>query len=134
MSINFKLIEAIQAVAEVGKTVEHLEKIIQGQESDTSHWRNTANELERKLESAEKACANEADSCDKIEAKLVETLKVNENLRVALNEECTKYEKVCAELTETIEQLEAATDLSNSLRNTIKELETQPAEGGKSRG
>ena len=134
MSINFKLIEAIQAVAEVGKTVEHLEKIIQGQESDISHWRTTANELERKLESAEKACANEADSCDKIEAKLVETLKVNENLRVALNEECTKYEKVCAELTETIEQLEAATELNNSLRNTIKELEAQPAEGGKHRG
>ena len=125
MSINFKLIEAIQAVAEVGKTIEHLENIIQGQEQDVNHWRNTANELERKLESAEKACANEADSCDKIEAKLVETLKVNENLRVARNEVCTNYEKVCGELTETIEQLEAATELNNSLRNTIKELEAQ---------
>ena len=125
MSINFKLIEAIQAVADVGKTIEHLENIIQGQEQDVNHWRNTANELERKLESAEKACANEADSCDKIEAKLVETLKVNENLRVALNEVCTNYEKVRGELTETIEQLEAATELNNSLRNTIKELEAQ---------
>ena len=134
MSINFKLIEAIQAVAEVGKTIEHLENIIQGQEQDVNHWRNTANELERKLESAEKACANEADSCDKIEAKLVETLKVNENLRVARNEECTKYEKVCGELTETREQLEAATELNNYLSNKIKELEAQPAEGGKHRG
>lgn len=134
MSINFKLIEAIQAVAEVGKTIEHLENIIQGLEQDVSYWRTTANELERKLESAEKACANEADSCDRIEAKLVETLKVNENLRVARNEECTKYEKVCGELTETIEQLEAATELNNYLSNKIKELEAQPAEGGKHRG
>ena len=134
MSINYKLIEAIQAVAEVGKTVEHLEYAVQELEQDVNHWRNTANELERKLESAEKACANEADSCDKIEAKLVETLKVNENLRVARNEECTKYEKVCGELTETIEQLEAATELNNYLSNKIKELEAQPAEGGKHRG
>ena len=133
MSINYKLIEVIQAVAEVGKTIEHLENIIQELEQDVNHWRNTANELERKLESAEKACANEADSCDKIEAKLVETLKVNENLRVARNEECTKYEKVCGELTETREQLEAATELNNYLSNKIKELEAQPAEGGKHR-
>lgn len=134
MSINYKLIEAIQTIAEVGKTVENLEYAVQELEQDVSHWRNTVNELERKLESAEKACANEADSCDKIEAKLVETLKVNENLRVALNEECTKYERVCGELTETIEQLEAATELNNSLRNRIKELEAQPAEVGKHRG
>ena len=134
MSINIKLIEVIQAVTEMGKTVEHLEYAVQGQEQDVNHWRNTANELERKLESAEKACANEADSCDKIEAKLVETLKVNENLRVARNEECTKYEKVCGELTETREQLEAATELNNYLSNKIKELEAQPAEGGKHRG
>lgn len=134
MSINYKLIEAIQAIAEVGNTVEHLEKIIQEQERDISHWCNTANELERKLESAEKACANEADRRDEIEAKLVETLKINENLRVARNEECTKYEKVCGELTETIEQLEAATELNNYLSNKIKELEAQPAEGGKHRG
>lgn len=134
MSINYKLIEAIQAIAEVGNTVEHLEKIIQEQERDISHWRNTANELERKLESAEKACANEADRRDEIEAKLTETLRVNENLRVARNEEYTKYEKVCGELTETIEQLEAATELNNYLSNKIKELEAQPAEGGKHRG
>ena len=134
MSINFKLIEAIQAIAEVCNTVEHLEYAVKELEQDVNHWRNTANELERKLESAEKACANEADSCDKIEAKLVETLKVNENLRVARNEECTKYERVCGELTETIEQLEAATELNNSLRNRIKELEAQPAEVGKHHG
>lgn len=134
MSINYKLIEAIQAVAEVCKTVQNLEYTVKELEQDIIHWHNTANELERKLESAEKACANEADSCDKIEAKLVETLKVNENLRVARNEECTKYEKVCAELTETIEQLEAATELNNYLSNKIKELEAQPAEGGKHRG
>ena len=126
MFFNYKLIvEAIQAVNELGKTVENLERAVQELEQDVNHWRNTANELERKLGASEKACANEADSCDKIKAKLVETLKVNENLRVARNEECTKYEKVCAELTETIEQLEAATELNNSLRNTIKELEAQ---------
>ena len=126
MSINYKLIvEAIQAVTELGKTVESLEYAVQALEQDVNHWRNTANALERKLESAEKACANEADRCDEIEAKLAETLKVNENLRVARNEECTKYDKVCGELTETIEQLEAATELNNSLRNTIKELESQ---------
>ena len=134
MSINYKLIEAIQAIAEVCNTVVHLEYAVKELEQDVNHWRNTANELERKLEASEKACANEADSCDKIEAKLVETLKVNENLRVARNEECTKYEKVCAELTETIEQLEAATELNNYLSNKIKELEAQPAEGGKHRG
>ena len=134
MTINYKLIEAIQAIAEVGKTVANLEYAVKELEQDVIHWHNTANELERKLESAEKACANEADSCDKIEAKLVETLKVNENLRIALNEECTKYEKVCDELTETIEQLEAATELNNYLSNKIKELEAQPAEGGKHRG
>ena len=122
MSINFKLIEAIQAVADVGKTIEHLEKIIQGQESDISHWRNTANELERKLESAEKACANEADSCDKIEAKLVETLKVNENLRVARNEECTKYERVCGELRELQEEYAEMTTTVEELNAKIKEL------------
>ena len=134
MSINYKLIEAIQAVTELGKTVENLECAVQELEQDVSHWRNTANELERKLESAEKACANEADRCDEIEAKLAETLKVNENLRVARNEVCTNYEKVCGELTETIEQLEAATELNNYLSNRIKELEAQPAEGGKHRG
>lgn len=134
MSINYKLIEAIQAVTELGKTVENLECAVQELEQDVNHWRNTANALERKLESAEKACANEADRRDEIEAKLAETLRVNENLRVARNEVCTNYEKVCGELTETIEQLEAATELNNSLRNTIKELETEPAAGGKSRG
>ena len=134
MTINYKLIEAIQAIAEVGKTVANLEYAVKELEQDVIHWHNTANELERKLESAEKACANEADSCDKIEAKFVETLKVNENLRVALHEECTKYENVCGELTETREQLEAATELNNSLRNKIKELEAQPAEGGKHSG
>ena len=134
MSINYKLIEAIQAIAEVGNTVEHLEYAVQELEQDVNHWRNTANELERKLESAEKACANEADRRDEIEAKLAETLRVNENLRVARNEVCTNYEKVCGELTETIEQLEAATELNNYLSNKIKELESQPAEGGKSRG
>lgn len=122
MSINFKLIEAIQAVADVGKTIEHLEKIIQGQESDINHWRTTANELERKLESAEKACANEADSCDKIEAKLVETLKVNENLRVARNEECTKYERVCGELRELQEEYAEMTTTVEELNAKIKEL------------
>ena len=122
MSINFKLIEAIQAVADVGKTIEHLENIIQGQEQDVNHWRNTANELERKLESAEKACANEADSCDKIEAKLVETLKVNENLRVARNEEATKYEKVCAELRELQEEYAEMTTTVEELNAKIKEL------------
>ena len=122
MSINFKLIEAIQAVADVGKTIEHLENIIQGQESDISHWRTAANELERKLESAEKACANEADSCDKIEAKLVETLKVNENLRVARNEEATKYEKVCAELRELQEEYAEMTTTVEELNAKIKEL------------
>lgn len=122
MSINFKLIEAIQAVAEVGKTIEHLENIIQGQEQDVNHWRNTANELERKLESAEKACANEADSCDKIEAKLVETLKVNENLRVARNEEATKYEKVCGELRELQEEYAEMTTTVEELNAKIKEL------------
>ena len=134
MSINYELIKAIQAIAEVGTTVAHLEYAVQELEQDVNHWRNIANELERKLESAEKACANEADTTDKIEAKLVETLKVNENLRVARNEECTKYEKVCGELTETREQLEAATELNNYLSNKIKELEAQPAEGGKHRG
>ena len=122
MSINFKLIEAIQAVAEVGKTIEHLENIIQGQEQDVNHWRNTANELERKLESAEKACANEADSCDKIEAKLVETLKVNENLRVARNEVCTNYEKVCAELRGLQEEYAEMTTTVEELNAKIKEL------------
>ena len=125
MSINYKLIEAIQAVTELGKTVENLECAVQELEQDASHWRNTANALERKLESAEKACANEADRRDEIEAKLAETLRVNENLRVARNEECTKYEKVCGELTETIEQLEAATELNNYLSNKIKELEAK---------
>ena len=122
MSINFKLIEAIQAVADVGKTIEHLENIIQGQEQDVNHWRTAANELERKLESAEKACANEADSCDKIEAKLVETLKVNENLRVARNEEATKYEKVCAELRELQEEYAEMTTTVEELNAKIKEL------------
>ena len=134
MSINYKLIEAIQAVTEIGKTVEHLECAVQELEQDVNHWRNTANALERKLESAEKACANEADRRDEIEAKLAETLRVNENLRVARNEECTKYEKVCGELTEMIEQLEAATELNNYLSSKIKELEAQPADGGKHRG
>ncbi len=122
MSINFKLIEAIQAVAEVGKTIEHLENIIQGQEQDVNHWRNTANELERKLESAEKACANEADSCDKIEAKLVETLKVNENLRLARHEECTNHEKVCGELRELQEEYAEMTTTVEELNAKIKEL------------
>lgn len=122
MSINFKLIEAIQAVAEVGKTVEHLEYAVQELEQDVNHWRNTANELERKLESAEKACANEADSCDKIEAKLVETLKVNENLRVARNEECTKYERVCGELRELQEEYAEMTTTVEELNAKIKEL------------
>ena len=134
MSINIKLLQAIQAITDIGTELEHYARITAELEQDVNHWRNTANELERKLESAEKACANEADSCDKIEAKLVETLKVNENLRVARNEECTKYEKVCGELTETIEQLEAATELNNYLSNKIKELEAQPADGGKSHG
>ena len=134
MSINIKLLQAIQAITDIGTELEHYARITAELERDVNHWRNTANELERKLEASEKACANEADSCDKIEAKLVETLKVNENLRVARNEECTKYEKVCAELTETIEQLEAATELNNYLSNKIKELEAQPAEGGKHRG
>ena len=122
MSINFKLIEAIQAVAEVGKTVEHLEYAVQELEQDVNHWRNTANELERKLESAEKACANEADSCDKIEAKLVETLKVNENLRLALHEEATKYEKVCGELRELQEEYAEMTTTVEELNAKIKEL------------
>ena len=134
MSINYKLIEAIQAVTELGKTVENLEYAVQELEQDVNHWRNTANELERKLEASEKLCKFEAGRYDGIVAKLTETLKVNENLRVARNEVCTNYEKVCGELTETIEQLEAATELNNSLRNTIKELESQPAEGGKHRG
>ena len=107
MSINFKLIEAIQAVAEVGKTIEHLEKIIQGQESDISHWRTTANELERKLEASEKLCKYEASRRDELDTKLGETLQINENLRLARHEEATKYEKVCAELTEAHEELEA---------------------------
>ena len=122
MSINFKLIEAIQAVAEVGKTVEHLEYAVQELEQDVNHWRNTANELERKLESAEKACANEADSCDKIEAKLVETLKVNENLRLARHEECTNYEKVCGELRELQEEYAEMTTTVEELNAKIKEL------------
>ena len=134
MSINYKRIEAIQAVTELGKTVEHLECAVQELEQDVNYWRNTANALERKLESSYKECANEAVRRGEIEAKLEETLKVNENLRVARNEECTKYEKVCGELTEIIEQLEAATELNNYLSNKIKELETQPAAGGKSRG
>ena len=134
MPINYKLIEAIQAVTELGKTVENLEYAVQELEQDVSHWRNTANELERKLESAEKACANEADRRDETEAKLAETLRVNENLRVARNEECTKYEKVCGELTEMIEQLGAATELNKYLSSKIKELETEPADGSKSRG
>ena len=122
MSINFKLIEAIQAVAEVGKTVEHLEYAVKELEQDVNHWRNTANELERKLEASEKACANEADSCDKIEAKLVETLKVNENLRLARHEEATKYEKVCAELRELQEEYAEMTTTVEELNAKIKEL------------
>ena len=134
MDTNVRVIEAIQCITDIGLDMAKAADCIAELERDVNHWRNTANELERKLEASEKACANEADSCDKIEAKLVETLKVNENLRVARNEECTKYEKVCAELTETIEQLEAATELNNYLSNKIKELEAQPAEGGKHRG
>lgn len=106
MSINYKFIEAIQAVVEVGNTIEHLEKIIQEQECDISRLRITANELERKLEASEMLCKNEASSRDEIEAKLAETLKVNENLRLARNEEAIKYEKVCAELTEAHKELE----------------------------
>ena len=122
MSINYKLIEAIQAIAEVCNTVEHLEYAVKELEQDVSHWRNTANELERKLEASEKACANEADSCDKIEAKLAETLRVNENLRVARNEVCTNYEKVCAELRGLQEEYAEMTTTVEELNAKIKEL------------
>lgn len=133
MNTNVRVIEAIQCITAIGLDMAKAADCIAELEKDVNHWRNTANELERKLEASEKACANEADSCDKIEAKLVETLKVNENLRVARNEELANYEKVCGELTETREQLEAATDLNNYLSNKIKELETAPADGDKSR-
>lgn len=134
MDTNVRVIEAIKCITDIGLDMAKATDYIAELEQAIDDLRYTVNELERKLESAEKACANEADSCDKIEAKLVETLRVNENLRVARNEECTKYEKVCGELTEMIEQLEAATELNNYLSNKIKELESQPAEGGKHRG
>ena len=134
MDTNVRVIEAIKCITDIGLDMAKATDYIAELEQAIDDWRYTVNELERKLESAEKACAKEAGNCDVIEAKLVETLRVNENLRVALNEECTKYEKVCGELTEMIEQLEAATELNNYLSNKIKELETEPAEGGKSRG
>ena len=134
MSTNVKLLQAMQGIVEIGAELEACSRVILDLEQDVNHWRNTANELERKLEASENVCAREAASHDKIEAKLAETLKINENLRVALNEECTKYEKVCGELTEMIEQLEAATELNNYLSSKIKELEAQPADGGKHSG
>ena len=134
MSTNVKLLQAMQGIVELGVELEACSRVILDLEQDVNHWRNTANELERKLEASENVCAREAASLDVIEAKLAETLKINENLRVALNEECTKYEKVCGELTEMIEQLEAATELNNYLSSKIKELEAQPADGGKHRG
>ena len=134
MAINIMLLQAMQGIIELGNELDGLQQDIRELNKDINHWRNTANALERKLESSYKECANEAVRRGEIEVKLAETLKVNENLRVARNEECTKYEKVCGELTETIEQLEAATELNNYLSNKIKELEAQPAEGGKHRG
>ena len=134
MDTNVRVIEAIQCITDIGLDMAKAADCIAELEQDVNHWRNTANELERKLEASEKVCAREAASHDVIEAKLAATLKINENLRVALNEECTKYEKVCGELTEMIEQLEAATELNNYLSNKIKELEAQPADGGKHRG
>ena len=134
MATNIMLLQAMQGIIELGTELDGLQQDIVELNKEISYWKNSANELQRKLESSEKVCANEAYLRTTLEAKLAETLKVNENLRVASNEECTKYEKVCGELTETIEQLEAATELNNSLRNIIKELEAAPAEGGKHRG
>ena len=134
MAINIMLLQAMQGIIELGTELDGLQQDIVELNKEISYWKNSANELQRKLESSEKVCANEAYLRTTLEAKLEETLKVNENLRVARNEECTKYEKVCGELTETIEQLEAATELNNSLRNIIKDLEAAPAEGGKHRG
>ena len=134
MAINIMLLQAMQGIIELGTELDGLQQDIVELNKEISYWKNSANELQRKLESSEKVCANGADRRDEIEAKLAETLRVNENLRVARNEVCTNYEKVCGELTETIEQLEAATELNNSLRNTIKELETELADVGKSRG
>ena len=122
MNTNVRVIEAIQSITAIGLDMAKAADCIEELEHSANYWKNSAREFERRLEASERVCANEADSCDKIEAKLVETLKINENLRVARNEECTKYEKVCAELRELQEEYAEMTTTVEELNAKIKEL------------
>ena len=122
MATNIMLLQAMQGIIELGTELDGLQQDIVELNKEISYWKNSANELQRKLESSEKVCANEADLRTTLEAKLAETLKVNENLRVARNEECTKYEKVCGDLLELQEEYSEMTTTVEELNAKIKEL------------
>ena len=122
MNTNVRVIEAIQSITAIGLDMAKAADCIEELEQDVNHWRNTANELGRKLEASEKVCEREVVRCDDLDIKLTETLKVNENLRLARHEECTNYEKVCGELRELQEEYAEMTTTVEELNAKIKEL------------
>ena len=122
MNTNVRVIEAIQSITAIGLDMAKAADCIEELEQDVNHWRNTANELGRKLEASEKVCEREVVRCDDLAIKLTETLKVNENLRLARHEEATKYEEVCGELRELQEEYAEMTTTVEELNAKIKEL------------
>ena len=80
MSTNIKLLQAMQGIVEIGTELEACSRVILDLEKDITYWRNTANELERKLEAAQKLSKYEAGRYDELEAKLKETLQLNESI------------------------------------------------------
>ena len=122
MAINIMLLQAMQGIIELGTELDGLQQDIVELNKEISYWKNSANELQRKLESSEKVCANGADLRTTLEAKLEETLKINENLRLARHEEAIKYEKVCGDLLELQEEYSEMTTTVEELNAKIKEL------------
>lgn len=122
MAINIMLLQAMQGIIELGTELDGLQQDIVELNKEISYWKNSANELQRKLESSEKVCANGVDLRTTLEAKLEETLKINENLRLARHEEAIKYEKVCGDLLELQEEYSEMTTTVEELNAKIKEL------------
>ena len=100
MSINFKLIEAIQSITAIGLDMAKAADCIEELEHSANYWKNSAREFEQRLETSERVCANEADLRTTLEVKYEALVSTNESLWNKVAEATQVKERVLQELSD----------------------------------